>query len=313
MQDPDLELEIAIKQLILLSAPERAMELEDLWKTYSPRLLETGDKPEVTFEAGPFGLVRFTKRTVRQMWILGFAAQTAFLSYGQILIASLVFHEASLDDLQHVDTKSYDTLIGAVRELGRVEKLSDFRWPLEVPDPSKGQPTDTSKAFAFDLHGIAMAYCFLHEIQHLMFCGSSNAPLPSHQEELECDQFARDFLLKNIEEYAETSGYPLPTLQNKRATGIGVASFFLLALTPFENWAGSPSHPALASRLMALTGSLTLPDEDMFWIHLSCLIAAQLRFRRIKITGITSASPKGVCLELIARLPSSTAQGARPS
>jgi hypothetical protein len=305
MQGSDFKTEI--KRLILNSAPEKEAELDKLWETYSFNFFEAKDKPGYTLEAGPWGIILSNERSRLRMWLLGFAAQAAFMGYGQLLVASLLFRECSLSDVQLVETESYDTLIRACCELGAVESLSHFHWPSGIPDPNRRQPTDISNAFAYKVNGIAFAYSFLHEIQHVRFRQESNAPPTLHEEELECDRFARDFLLKDVQAYASKSGDALGTVKNFRATGIGVAFFFLLELS--DCWAESTSHPSLRNRLTALADSLTLPDDDMFWIHLSSLLLAQLRFAAASdVSGITSSSPRAVCLELIGRLTDSSPQ-----
>jgi len=76
----------AVERLILASAPEKEPDLKRLWDLYAPQFSLIEDKPGFSLEAGPFGLVLFTNRTMLQIWLLGFAAWKAVYSYGGLLV-----------------------------------------------------------------------------------------------------------------------------------------------------------------------------------------------------------------------------------
>lgn len=96
--------------------------------------------------------------------------------------------------------------------------------------------------------------------------------------------------------------YPLEKLKTKRAMSIALASFLLLVITPKQNWEGTRSHPSITHRIEKLTRSLLLPENDKFWIYLSCLTLAYLRYERCLLLEISFSSQKALCLKLIDQL-----------
>jgi hypothetical protein len=85
--DKSLVAPTAVKQLILAAAPERQAEFEEIWREYSPEFSLAEDRLGFNLEAGPFGLVLFTSRTMLQIWFLGHAAWKALHAYGGPLAA----------------------------------------------------------------------------------------------------------------------------------------------------------------------------------------------------------------------------------
>jgi hypothetical protein len=65
----------------------------------------------------------------------------------------------------------------------------------------------------------------------------------------------------NLDKYSKESGYPLEKLRTKRAMSIGLASFFLLVITPKQNWEGTRSHPSIKHRIEKFARSLLLPEN----------------------------------------------------
>jgi hypothetical protein len=57
-------------------------------------------------------------------------------------------------------------------------------------------------------------------VRHIAFSIDNNAPSNPHEEELECDLFARDMMLGELELYSKQSGYDLARLKSKRAISI---------------------------------------------------------------------------------------------
>ena len=292
-----------VQELILACAPERQKELSLIWQEYGPVFAQARDKRGFSFDAGPYGLILFTLRSMQEMWVLGFAAQHAFYEYSAIVIWSVLFGSFQPEILSLVSTTKYASLLNHLESLRTSPDFYAIAWPNDLPRPEQGKPTDMSGAMTFDLLCMAAAYSFLHEVQHVKFSSGRHAPTSPHEEELLCDEFARAMLLDKIEQYATISGYPLRILKTKRAMSIGLASFFLLVLTPIEAWGGSRSHPPVAQRIQALADSLLLPDTDDFWIYLASLVIAQLRYCEILIRPIKATSVKAFCTSLFALLP----------
>jgi len=293
----------AVLQAIFGSAPERREEIEQLWRDYSPRFLQAADRPGFMLEGGPFEMVLFNSRTMLQIWILGFAAERAFVDYGGIVFIAGLSERFPAEDVLGVSPDHFNALIRAVTELGEVERIRDFKWPAAAPHPSRGKPSNLYGAMTFDLLVMAAAYVFLHEVEHVRLRSSSGKELSPKEEELVCDTFARETLLGRIQDYSMESGYALDILTTKRAMSIALASFLLFVITPSKLWGGSDAHPPVLERIKALTNSLALPPSDHFWIYLSSLLIAYLRSCGIDLPAMKSFAAKDICLELLARVP----------
>ncbi len=299
----------ATKTLISASIPERTDELNGLWDEYSPQFNLTDDKPGFCLEAGPWGLVLFTYRTVEILWLLGFASWKAMYSYSTLLfslqVSNGVFDMAqtnAISDQPDID-KEYDRVIDAIYELANIEDSSNFKWPDGVPTPTESRPPNDEYAVVFDLIWMATAYVFLHEIQHIRL-RKDGVTLSSLDEEMECDKYARELMLVKIPEYSASSGYSIDKLKTKRGKGMCLAAFLLLVITPQELWRGSRSHPSLADRISAFTTFMELPDCDSMWNYLSCLLLSHMRYHKQAPNKISYSSYKDLCMQLIALLPS---------
>jgi len=189
--------------------------------------------------------------------------------------------------------------------LVNIERLNKYLWPTDIPQPHDGKPNDVEGSAIFDLNCMATAYIFLHEIQHVKLRQEGISGQDSKDEELQCDKFAREMLLGNLEKYSNDSGYPLEKLKSKRAMSIALASFLLLVITPKQSWGGTRSHPSIFCRIEELTQNLQLPENDKFWIYLSCLTFAQLKYEKLRIDEISFLCQKDLCLKLISYIEKS--------
>lgn len=299
----------AAKRVIFESAPERIGELEKIWNEYSPQFSLTTDKRGFSAEAGPFGLVLFTNRTMLQIWLLGFAAWKSLYSYSALFVilqgskGKFIANEVNALKGQSEFDQEYDQLILDVRKLAEIENIDDFEWPNHVPMPDDGKPQDIEGSVVFDLVCMAAAYVFLHEVQHVKFQDGKHDDLDPVDEELACDKFAREILLGELEVYADQSGYPLEKLKTKRAMSIAIASLLLLVITPKESWGGSRSHPSVSNRIEQLVNYLQIPDNDTFWNFFSCLVLSQLRKEGGMPDELVFSSQKDLCLKLVGCLP----------
>jgi hypothetical protein len=302
MENLELESTAAAKLAIEAAAPEREGLLKELWENYSPTFLQASDRPGFVMEGGPFQMILFTQRTMLEMWLLGFAAQQAFVDYAGLFFAAGLFKMFPRRDIFDVNNEPYSRLIECVNKLTAVEKIEDFQWPKEVPHPKYRKPKALLGAMTFDLLVMAAAHVFLHEVEHVKI-KSLSVKMTPREEELKCDTFARSILLDDIAAYSRASGDPLSILTTKRAMSIGLASFFLLTITPPKLWGGSDIHPPIMERVTVFTDSLSLPPMDHFWIYLSALVVAHLRFVGVQLPTIEWASHKDICLQLLHCLP----------
>ncbi|MEO6325121.1 MAG: phage exclusion protein Lit family protein [Thermoanaerobaculia bacterium] len=270
------------KDLILKAVPERSDDLARLWETYGPQFRAGSDRREFHLAAGVSSLIVFTTRSLRQLWLLGFAGMDAMKALGGVIFCmpyiGRAFDLAFVTQLEgQVDADSaFDKILAAAHDLGERENPNEVPWPTWVPEPEEGRPTEPTGALAFDLTCLATAYTFLHEVQHLIGQADGTAEA-GPAEELACDEYARAMLLDQAESYASTAGVPLALVRRKRAMAIALASFFVVWLTPAEAAAGTDTHPALRDRLNALAGGLAPEEDQDLWIFMCCLLASTLR------------------------------------
>jgi hypothetical protein len=191
---------------------------------------------------------------------------------------------------------AFDALLARARELQEDGNLDSFVWPSGVPAPTIDNKFDNQQdEAAFDLACIAGAYIFLHEIQHVLFQRNKNAPPDLHDEELECDRFARHFLSTNT---PANTPYPQNRFGQKRALGIAVAKTILLEVTPLANWQGGKTHPAVALRVKSFLKDLDGPVTNDFWIGVDSFLAAMCRVRGRLPAQITFNSPRELAFAL---------------
>lgn len=273
--------EYEIKMLLGGVIPERHDEMKEFLDKYTPYFSCCDDRPGFVMEAGPFGILKFTQRTMHQMWILGFAANQALHSYSTMLAILRLYNGKlethQLDKIQDQEDK-YENLVRSVYKLAEIDDPRSFSWPKTVPKPENGKPSDIEGAATFDLICMSGAYIFLHEMKHIAFSLDNNRPRIPQDEELQCDSFARSMMLDKLDVYSKMSGYDLGRLNSKRAMSISLALFFMLVITPKECRSGTSTHPSIVERIKSIVGKLSIHDDDIFWLYMSSLFLAHLRF-----------------------------------
>ncbi|MEP7352500.1 MAG: phage exclusion protein Lit family protein [Acidobacteriota bacterium] len=267
----------AIGGLIFEAAPERRTEIADLWQNYAPQFSRMSDKDGFAIEAGPWGLILFTPRTMGQIWILGFAAWRALEAYCPYVLLCSEIAPSLMADVP--DQAEADAALGEelrkVEELRNIDCVDAFDWPSGIPEPSASLPKAARERAIVDSIKIASAYVFLHEIRHVMFASSAERPVNIKAEELECDGFARGFLLDRIPDYCTATGEAQDAVLNKRLVGLALGGFILLQVTKDRD--GSESHPAVAERLRGLTQNEGGDGKSYPWVYACCLLLSVLR------------------------------------
>lgn len=273
------ELAAQIRDLIQDAAPERGRELNEIWATYSPQFAHATDRQGFVIGGGPWGLIPFTRRTMGQVWILGFAGWKALQAYCPHVLCSREIRSSTLGDApgQAEADAVLEEAVRKVDELREVADVDSYAWPADVPLPGTAPPAAEDDRAVIDIVKIAAAYAFLHELRHVMFASDGNPPEDARDEELECDRFARDFLLKCVGEYSARSGYSAEAVLNKRLIGIALGGYVLLAITPRDRRSMSVTHPPLASRLRQLVQEGDLPPTASLWVFSCCLLLSVLR------------------------------------
>lgn len=295
------------KELILAAVPERREELARLWGTYGPQFRSGADRPGFHLAAGMASLIVYTTRSLRRLWLLGFAGDAAMKALGGVIFClrylgrplDLAF-VGQLEGQADAD-RAFDEILAAAQDLGEREDAGGFRWPSRVPEPEAGRPAHPTGALAFDLTCLATAFTFLHEVQHLIGQTEGTAR-GGPAEELDCDAYARGMLLDRVQVYASTAGVSAALVARKRAMAIALATFFIVWITPPDAAAGTDTHPPLRDRLDALAGGLTPDDDEDLWIFLCCLLASTLR-RAGRIPGpVAFSSSRELALALMREL-----------
>ncbi len=302
-EDSGHEIELLLGGVI----PEREREMREYLGKYAPIFFRCDDRPGFFIEAGPYGILKFTQRTMHQMWILGFAANQALNSYSSAL-AILRLNSENLDTNtiaqipgQEQEDNKYANIIDSVYKLAKVSRPSEFDWPSTVPIPNK-KPTDMVGAATFDLICMAGAYVILHEMKHIAFSIDGTAPANTHEEEHACDLFAKSMMLSEIEAYSRQSGYDLSRLKSKRAISISLALFFMLVITPQKSWAGTETHPSIKSRIESLVNDLSIHDDDILWVYMASLLLAHLQYMGDQHIVCNFVSLKDLTINLISRI-----------
>jgi hypothetical protein len=292
-----------VDYLLRGAAPERANDLIALWGAVPDRAhLTDADR----FDIGAiFGVIETTEITLREIWLLSFASWRAIRAYSGIIWLlcqgnqPFVRDDVAVAPGQAQADAAFDALLARARELREDGNLDFFVWPSGVPAPTIDNKFDNQQdQAAFDLACIAGAYIFLHEIQHVLFQRNKNAPPDLHDEELECDRFARHFLLDEVDEYAREHSVSAEKVRSKRALGIAVAKTILLEVTPLANWQGGNTHPAVALRVKSFLKDLGGPVTDDFWISVDSFLAAMCRVRGRLPAQITFNSPRELAFAL---------------
>ena len=273
-----------VKVLLEGAIPERQEEMNGYWDKYNPYCSRVDDRPGYLMEGGAFQILKFTQRTMQQMWMLGFAATHAYNLYSQSL-ARLRLCSGTLDtgelcngSAQAEQEEKYQDLVRSVYKLSDVSDPTSFTWPSNIPNPKDRKPTGDDDAATYNLVCMAGAYVFLHEIRHIMFLKDNNCPSSRHDEELECDSFAQSMILDKLGHYAMKNGCDLHRLKSQRAMSISLALFFMLVITPQENWGGTDTHPSIAERVESMAGKLSIHDDDIFWVYMASLFLAHIRY-----------------------------------
>lgn len=288
--------------------PERLDEVSDLIATHSAQFRRVGDKRGFNLDAGAYGAIQFTQRSLGQLWLFGFAGLYALHSFSGVIFLvkcrGLKFDLAEIDGLpeQKEENERFSRIIETIKGLNSAESEYDFSWPAGIPKPEEGKPKDTEQAAVFDLVLMATAYVFLHELKHVIFESEGNAPEDSLNEEMECDSFAVEMMLSKVQDYSAESGYPEDQVRMKRSISIALGSAFLAVATPRNNLGGTATHPAVHDRWSATLGRIDLEDGDFYWLYFASLAIALLKHMKIAFPAQMVVSYKQLAMAAIKAL-----------
>jgi hypothetical protein len=284
--DSDDASRVAVEKVVFASAPEQESEIRALWRQCSHHFSIVEDREGMTLDAGAFGIVRFSHRTMLEFWLLSFASWKAFDAFSAILVLVQLAKgsiELDVDELQRVPGQAdsetnYAQAIQSVRDLYQCDRIDEFQWPHGVPQPSADPDLKSNiHVAAYELAAIATGFAFLHESHHVTMAADGIVMPNQAEDELACDRFARQTLLAGVDRYSSQSGYAPAAVLEKRAFGAALNAYFVLVLTPVDSWRGSSSHPPVGERFRQLADDLpSIPESAQFWVLLSSLLIAHL-------------------------------------
>lgn len=288
--------------------PERLDEVLGLIATHSAQFRRVGDKRGFNLDAGAYGAIQFTQRSLEQLWLFGFAGLYAIHSFSGVIFLvkcrGLKFDLAEIAGLpeQKEENERFSRIIETIKGLNSADSDYDFTWPAGIPKPEAGKPQDTEQAAVFDLVLMATAYVFLHELKHVIFESEGNAPEDSLDEEMECDSFAVDMMLLKIQDYSAESGYSEDQVRMKRSISIALGSAFLAVATPRNSLGGTATHPAVHDRWSATLGRIELEEDDFYWLYFASLAIALLKHMKIAFPAQMVVSYKQMAMAAIEAL-----------
>jgi len=293
-----------VKKLFEGVIPERVEEVYSLMEKHGIEFRLLDDDEGCKIQAA-FNAIQYTKRAMHQVWLFGIAGMQSLHCYAshlhiiQSLGLNLSPHDLESIPGQAEENAKFSNLLEHLKQLKTAYSIHDFMWPEEVPNPDDGKPLGIEPSVVYDLTCMATSYIFLHEMKHALIYAESDESHTAIDEEYECDKFAKQIMLSEVDRYALMSGYPADKVRTKRSMGIALASAFILATTARENIGGSNTHPSVHGRWLETLQSIKLPPNDYFWLYFTSIALAMLRYLDIEISERAFSSHKELCFELI--------------
>ncbi len=264
------------------AVPERKKELISQWGLAADRVRLLPSSGFLLVQG--FGTIQVSEIALRQIWLVGYAAEQAYKAYLAPLtrdaMRGLPFDPVRWrrDAEQAAEDDRFDFLLDKVTELGGVLDVDDFEWPAGIPKPAFGLTIeDESQKATFQLVCMAGAYLFAHEVRHALFEGGGDAPRPlGLEEERQCDQWALSLMLDQAADYARENGWDPALVRTKRILGILIAKMTMIAVPPRKSW-GEGQHPAVRERLQMLLDAISDPVPQWLWPWIASVLAALAR------------------------------------
>ena len=281
MTMPDEDLSVAVRNLITMAAPERRCDIADLWSEYSPSFDVARDTGSFRMEAGIFGLVVCTPRSLAICWMLSHEAWASLDCYSTMLaqldLCSQAvrgsFGRCLREPLDQEDVEGrLDDIAQKIDELSSGVNLPDFEWPSTIPIPSTDRPKEIRTAAQHEIACLVLAAMFLHEVCHVI--KQDHEGLTPIELEHCCDAFAQNFLTERMSTYAKCEDYPIDSVAAKRAIALGIWCYAIHRIVGEHE---SDSHPSPSARLRRMLSALELPANNTFWIVMASMLINQLR------------------------------------
>ncbi|MBP9233237.1 MAG: hypothetical protein KBF30_01095 [Hyphomonadaceae bacterium] len=293
--DPTLA-DIETRNLLFDTAPERSAELEIVLENIDFRL--AADRPAFHLEATAImgrGLVVFTPRTMRQIWLIGFMAWQCMHEQSGFIVGFLIQgrpYDLAAPDAGDAGAEAAGRIVrlgAALRTLREAQDERESDWPSDVPvPPIPPAELDEEDQAAYELACFALSFVMLHESWHALarIAGHDYA---GREEELACDSYAAHLLLDRVGDYAKSKAYTpdqTESVSAKRAIGVFLGLVLMLESTEIGLREPTEDHPAWTERMRAILAIIegTTADENgSFWVFATSVMLSRLRRDDIEV------------------------------
>jgi hypothetical protein len=243
----DAEVQKAGRNILEGVAPERKLELAQLWTQYAPRFSvveNTGQDGLFVMMGGRYRDVWFNHRAMRAFWLASFIAWEGYRSIAE-----------SVSDAT-IDLARFRRMIDCLSQILTESDPEAIPLPVGVPAPgaypdAAARPQERATA---ELATFATGWAFLHELRHIQHqqdgtgAGAEATQAEYYSEEFSCDEYATRFLLDQIDTFAASEKAPTGLVRQKRELGIYFALFAMVLIEP-QKAGESATHPAMQDRI----------------------------------------------------------------
>jgi hypothetical protein len=190
---------------------------------------------------------------------------------------------------------------------GRSDPMDWGSWPSKVPKPFDIASGTKEDWLIKDFVHHALAFFFLHELHHVASHHDSRPFDSRHEEKLECDRWAAEFLLARSDGYAAAASEDPVKVKSKRATGVALGTAVIAHIQELGLWEAGMRHPSIAERMKGLASALDLPATDLSWTVACSFLLASLRRRGVLPQRIEFHDSRDLFMKLLARATTDSA------
>lgn len=286
----------AVLRLLRSTVPERAQELDVLWRKYRPDVEIAPDSSGVEMNATR-ERIRFDNKTLRAIWLMGFSSWNCLAIYSPAILVSELLAVPidkilDADDDRGILEADYRGWMSIASTLLSGSGSGDDVWPEGIPEPGANRDslgTIELKA-TFDLVCMATAFIFLHEFRHVMYDRDEDRPASMPDEEASCDVWARSFITQRIGEYAHENAVEFNSVHDKRSMALAMGASVLYELTPVHARWGGTTHPPIADRIHSLVTGTGPSSMSNYWMFAACLMTGILRRENRSLSIVSMGS-----------------------
>lgn len=276
----------AVHDMLLSVAPEQREVLQEYWDRYNPQfkiLADDGPDGPIVMSAGGYVNIHFNHRIMRLFWLGSFALWEGYVAFHQYAVSGAP------------DLARFSKILECFEATCSAENVDSVPWPDGIPEPGMlvdHQPENPARVVG-ELAIFAVSWALLHELRHLLHQQDGTSANPeeidnSHREELNCDAFATELLLRRIHDYPVADDRESMAVLAKRQTGIYCA-LFTLTLLSRGYWDATDTHPAIQDRI-----DQALASMDMQGISKGAAIIAVAAFTTLKLAFPQAPNPEVV-------------------